>query len=128
MNILLDTHTFLWFIAGSDELTTKARELIEDENNVILLSAASLWEMAIKVGLGKLTLNEPFETLIPEQLSTNGFQILDINVSHTAKIINLPFHHRDPFDHLLNAQALTEEIPIISSDVVFDEYGVTRLW
>jgi PIN domain nuclease of toxin-antitoxin system len=84
--------------------------------------------MAIKVGLGKLTLSEPFETLIPEQLSINGIQILDINVSHAAKIINLPFHHRDPFDRLLIAQALTEEIPIISSDEVFDDYGVTRLW
>ena len=128
MNILLDTHAFLWFIAGSDELSARARELIEDENNVLFLSAASLWEMAIKVGLGKLTLNEPFETLIPEQLSTNGFQILNINVSHTAKVINLPFHHRDPFDRLLIAQAITEEIPIISSDEIFDEYGVTRFW
>lgn len=128
MNILLDTHSFLWFIAGSEELTVKARKLIENENNLILLSSASLWEIAIKVGLGKLTLSEPFETLIPEQLSMNGFQILDINVSHSAKIIDLPFHHRDPFDRLLIAQALTEEIPIISSDEIFDKYGVTRLW
>jgi PIN domain nuclease of toxin-antitoxin system len=128
MNILLDTHAFLWFIAGSDELSDKARELIEDENNRIFLSAASLWEMAIKVSLGKLTLSEPFETLIPEQLALNGLEILDITIAHTTQVANLPFHHRDPFDRLIIAQALEEQLPVISVDNAFDEYGVTRIW
>jgi PIN domain nuclease of toxin-antitoxin system len=128
MNILLDTHAFLWFIAGSDELSVTARELIEDENNRIFLSAASLWEMAIKVSLEKLTLNEPFETLIPEQLSQNGIEILNINTAHAAKIIQLPFHHRDPFDRLLIAQALVEDMSLISIDETFDAYEIKRIW
>ena len=125
---LLDTHAFLWFIAGSNELSDKARELIEDENNRVFLSAASLWEMAIKVSLEKLTLSEPFETLIPEQLALNGVEILGITVAHTTQIANLPFHHRDPFDRLIIAQALEEQMPVISVDGAFDEYGVTRIW
>lgn len=128
MNILLDTHAFLWFIAGSDELSDKAREHIEDENNRVFLSAASLWEMAIKVSLGKLTLSEPFETLIPEQLALNGVEILGITVAHTTQVANLPFHHRDPFDRLIIAQALEEQLPVISVDGAFDEYGVKRIW
>lgn len=128
MNILLDTHAFLWFIAGSENLSDKARELIEDEANHVFLSAASLWEMAIKVSLGKLTLTEPFETLIPEQLAVNGIELLAISVPHATRVASLPFHHRDPFDRLLIAQALTEEIPIISGDEAFDAYGITRLW
>lgn len=128
MNILLDTHAFLWFIAGSDELSVTARELIEDEENRIFLSAASLWEMAIKVSLEKITLSEPFETLIPEQLSQNGIEILNINTSHAAKIIQLPFHHRDPFDRLLIAQASVENMPIISIDESFDSHEVKRIW
>ena len=128
MNILLDTHAFLWFIAGSNELSDKARELIEDENNRVFLSAASLWEMAIKVSLEKLTLSESFETLIPEQLALNGVEILGITVAHTTQVANLPFHHRDPFDRLIIAQALEEQMPVISADGAFDEYGVTRIW
>ena len=128
MNILLDTHAFLWFIAGSNELSDKARELVEDENNRVFLSAASLWEMAIKVSLEKLTLSEPFETLIPEQLAINGVEILGITVAHTTQVARLPFHHRDPFDRLIIAQALEEQMPVISADATFDKYGVTRIW
>jgi PIN domain nuclease of toxin-antitoxin system len=128
MNLLLDTHTFLWFIADSDRLSQKARALIEDESNRIYLSAASLWEIAIKVSLGKLNLSEPFETFIPEQLDVNSVELLGISVSHASRVASLPFHHRDPFDRLLAAQALTEDIPILSGDEVLDAYGVTRVW
>jgi len=128
MNLLLDTHTFLWFIAGNDSLSQKARTLIEDESNRVYLSAASLWEIAIKVSLGKLALSEPFETFIPEQLDVNSVELLGISVSHASRVASLPFHHRDPFDRLLAAQALMEDIPIISADDVLDAYGVTRLW
>jgi len=128
MNILLDTHTFLWFISGSDELSEKARELIENENNRVYISAASLWEMAIKVSLQKLALSEPYETLIPEQLAINGVEILGITVAHTTKVTILPFHHRDPFDRLIIAQAMEEQWPIVSVDHVFDDYSVTRIW
>lgn len=128
MNLLLDTHTFLWFIAGSENLSPRARKLIEDEANRVFLSAASLWEIAIKVSLGKLALSEPFETLIPAQLEMNSIEMLGISVSHASQVAILPFHHRDPFDRLLVSQALTEEIPIVSADEALDTYGVARLW
>jgi len=128
MNLLLDTHAFLWFIAGNSSLSRKARATIEDENNRILLSVASLWEIAIKVSLGKITLSEPFDTLIPEHLAANGIELLDISVEHTALVATMPFHHRDPFDRLIAAQASVEDMTLISIDEVFDVYEVVRLW
>ena len=128
MRLLLDTHSFLWFVSGSPQLSTTARTLIEDASNQPFLSVASLWEMAIKVSLGKLSLGQPFETLIPQQLSLNGIALLGITISHTAVVAKLPFHHRDPFDRLLTAQAIVEQMPIVSGDSSFDAYAVTRLW
>ena len=128
MNLLLDTHAFLWFIAGDSNLSKDARSAIEDENNTCYLSVASLWEIAIKVSLGKLELTEPFETLIPEQLAENGIELLDISVEQTALVASLPFHHRDPFDRLIAAQAQTEQMTLVSADEIFDIYDVTRLW
>jgi PIN domain nuclease of toxin-antitoxin system len=128
MRLLLDTHAFLWFIMGSPNLSAEARALIEDETNERFLSAASLWEMAIKSSTGKLTLSAPFDVLIPRQLSLNGIGLLGIEVAHAAVVSTLPFHHRDPFDRLLVAQAIVESIPIVSVDTAFDIYAVTRLW
>jgi len=128
VNLLLDTHTFLWFIAGDSSLSETARSAIEDENNNRYLSVASLWEIAIKVSIDKLELSEPFETLILEQLAENGIELLDISVEHTALIASMPFHHRDPFDRLIAAQAKVEQMTLISADEVFDEYEVNRLW
>ena len=128
MKLLLDTHAFLWFVMGSDNLSVNARALIENPANENLLSVASLWEMAIKVSLGKLTLSAPFDELIPEQLKLNGIGLLNIKTDHLSLLAKLPFHHRDPFDRLLIAQAITEKIPIVSIDAAFDTYGITRLW
>lgn len=128
MKLLLDTHAFLWFIDGSPQLSTTARTLIEDGNNEVFLSVGSLWEMAIKISLGKLSLGQPFETLMPAQLALNNIELLNITLDHTAKVITLPFHHRDPFDRLLVAQALVENIPLVGVDTVFDAYRVRRLW
>ncbi len=128
MKLLLDTHTFLWFLDDSPHLSHYARKLIEDGANDVFLSAGGLWEMAIKVSLGKLSLAQPFETLIPAQLALNSIQVLGISVAHTAHIAILPFHHRDPFDRLFIAQALVEGMPIVSVDAALDAYGVTRLW
>jgi len=128
MRLLLDTHAFLWFIMGSSNLSTSARAMIEDEANESFLSVASLWEMAIKVSLGKLTLSAPLDALIPQQLSLNGIELLGIQVAHAAVVSTLPFHHRDPFDRLLIAQAVVEGMPVISADVAFDAYPVKRLW
>ena len=128
MKLLLDTHAFLWFIMGSANLSDKGRALIEDPSNENLLSVASLWEMAIKVSLGKLTLFAPFADLIPSQLNLNGIGLLNIGIDHVSLLATLPFHHRDPFDRLLIAQALTEKIPVVSIDAAFDAYGTSRLW
>ncbi len=128
MKILLDTHAFLWFIEDSPKLSIEARSAIEDGFNEPLLSVASLWEMAIKVSIGKLDLKKPFETFVPDQLELNGFDQLAISFQHIAAVAKLPFHHRDPFDRLLVAQALVEGIPLISADDLLDAYGVIRLW
>lgn len=125
---LLDTHAFLWFISGSERLSRPARELIEIPENTLLISAASLWEIAIKHGLGKLALDHPFHELIPEQLERQQIGILAIEVSHLTELLRLPLHHRDPFDRLLVAQALTEDLAIVSVDPALDPYGVRRLW
>jgi len=128
MKLLLDTHTFLWFIVGNTNLSTSARVLIENQTNEKYLSVASLWEIAIKVGVGKLTLSAPFDVLIPQQLSVNGFELLNLEVPHAAALINLPFHHRDPFDRLMIAQAIVEQMQILSIDSAFDAYQIQRLW
>jgi PIN domain nuclease of toxin-antitoxin system len=113
MRVLLDTHTFLWFVMGSAKLSDNARTLIEDPANDKVLSVASLWEMAIKVSLGKLTLSPSFDDLIPSQLSQNGIGLLNIKVDHLSLLATLLFHHRDPFDRLLIAQAVIEKIPVV---------------
>lgn len=128
MNVLLDTHAFLWFIGDDPRLTVLARETIESPDVTPFLSAASLWEMAIKISLGKLTLPQPYEVFLREQLTLNGVGILNISLQHTAAVVDLPFHHRDPFDRLLAAQAMTEDLMLISADAVFDRYPVKRLW
>ncbi|MER3404540.1 MAG: PIN domain nuclease [Chloroflexota bacterium] len=128
MKLLLDTHTFLWYIAGSPQLSTTARLLIEDPTNETFISIASLWEMAIKIGIGRLSLAAPFEVLIPQQISLNGFRVLDILINHLTRIISLLLHHRDPFDRLLIAQAMSESMSIVSADAAFDQHPVTRLW
>lgn len=122
MKLLLDTHIFLWFIMGSPHLSAENLALIEDEKNRKFISVASLWEIAIKSSIGKLNLSAPFDQLIPQQLSLNGFELLPIEIAHLATVATLPFHHRDPFDRLLIAQAITEKMPVVSSDSAFDAY------
>ncbi len=128
MRLLLDTHSFLWFIMGESKLSDQALKLIEDENTQKLVSIACLWEIAIKYSLNKLTLTEPFQTLFPKQLQVNGMDLLHITVDHLTELTKLPFHHRDPFDRLIIAQAIVENLPILSIDSVFDDYPVKRLW
>ena len=128
MNLLLDTHAFLWFIASDPRLSSQAQSLIQTPTNRRLLSMASLWEMAIKVSLGKLTLAQPFDQLIPRQLQLNQIEVLAIGLPHVAAVVAMPFHHRDPFDRLMAAQCLIEDLPIVSSDPVFDAYSVRRVW
>ena len=128
MRLLLDTHTFLWFIAGDVKLSRKAQGVIEDAANEKFVSIASLWEIAIKLSLGKLSLGGSFEVLIPQQLERNGFELLSIKVEHMAAVATLVLHHRDPFDRLLIAQAIVEGMQVVSIDNAFDAYPIARLW
>jgi PIN domain nuclease of toxin-antitoxin system len=130
VRLLLDTHAMCWYIEDDPRLTATARTLIQDASNEILVSPASYWEMAIKISLGKWQLNRPYEEFIDIGLKQYGFQILPILPAHTARLIGLPHlpGHKDPFDRLLVAQALLEQISIVSADSPLDGYGVTRLW
>jgi PIN domain nuclease of toxin-antitoxin system len=128
MRALLDTNSFLWFISGNDKLSEAAKIFISDFNNELILSTASLWEIAIKVSIGKLELLQPYGKLIPQQLEENDIDVLPITLKHLTKLIELSFHHRDPFDRLIIAQALMEKIPIISSDTIFTDYPVKLIW
>src|SRR5438874_5031314 len=114
MRVLLDTHAFLWFILDDARLSSSAKTLIEDPANDVEVSPASYWEIAIKIRLGKYTLPEPYATFMERQIAGNDFHILHIEPRHTSVLTTLPFHHRDPFDRLLVAQAMVEGIPIVS--------------
>ena len=127
MKLLLDTHTFLWFIEDSPQLSANVKNLLESDVD-LLISAASLWEIAIKTSIGKLTLTQPFDAFIPDQLRKNAIDLLPIAVSHLALVSTLPLQHRDPFDRILVAQAIIEQLPIVSIDDKLDLYGVKRVW
>jgi PIN domain nuclease of toxin-antitoxin system len=127
MKILLDTHAFLWFVNDDPQLSLAAKTLMESDVD-LLLSVASLWEISIKIGIGKLELPDLFDVFIPAQLQINEIEILPIELRHLAPLTSLPLHHRDPFDRLLIAQALVEELSIVSADKVFDRYEVSRAW
>lgn len=128
MRALIDTSTFLWFISGSGRLSEDARQYIANLENEIFLSVVSLWEIAIKTSLGKLELLRPFDQLIPEHLEQNDITVLPIQIPHLFKVINLDFHHRDPFDRLIIAQGLVEQMPVITNDAAFYQYPVQLIW
>ena len=124
--LLLDTQAFLWWVSDDARLTARARRAIARDACVV--SVASCWEMSIKASLGKLTVDGSMEKFIGGQLAANGFTLLPIALEHTSAAATLPFHHRDPFDRLLAAQAIAEELRVVSSDAVFERYGVKRVW
>ena len=128
MRILLDTHAFLWFIMGDAKLSSAARKAIENVAHEKYVSVVSAWEIAIKWSLGKLTLARPFDLLIPQEIQKNGFVWLPLEMKHLIALTALPFHHRDPFDRSLVAQALQEGMPLVSGDSTLDAYGVVRIW
>jgi PIN domain nuclease of toxin-antitoxin system len=128
MRLLLDTHTFLWFVLNDRKLSANANGHISDPNTDVLISPASYREIAIKVGLGKLDLQASYDDFMTRGIAGNDFEILPIEPKHTSLLTTLPLHHRDPFDRLVIAQALGEGMPIVSSDAAFDAYGVKRLW
>jgi len=128
MRVLLDTHVFLWWVEGDRALPAKARRVVADPANDCLFSLASAWELAIKASLGKLTLAMPVQQYVIEHLAANAFTLLGIGITHIGRVEKLARHHGDPFDRLLAAQALEENLPIISADPVFRRYGLKRIW
>ena len=125
--VILDTNAFLFFINNDRALGSKAKGLLESDAD-LLISCVSLWEISIKISIGKLTLPEPFASFIPSQIDQNEIEILPLTLPYLDRVSSLPFHHKDPFDRLIIAQALVEQLSVATSDAKFDSYGVERIW
>jgi len=128
VKLLLDTHAFLWFVTGDARFGSNARSLMEDPQTETFVSPASYWEIAIKVSIGKYRLNTDFEEFWQAGIDGNGFALLPVSIKHASVLTKLPFHHRDPFDRLLIAQAMVENANIVSADSAFGLYPVKRVW
>jgi len=128
MKYLFDTHTLLWTVTDDPQLSLKAKEIYLDAGNEILFSMASIWELAIKASLKKITFEKTLEKFIEEHVKGNNIDILKIELPHVLRVENLPFHHRDPFDRLLIAQSIENNLSLISNDSLFDKYNVKCIW
>ena len=127
MRLLLDTHAFIWFSEDAKQIDERLKKVIEKPGNDIYLSIASVWEMAIKIQLGQLKIDKSIREVIDSAI-LNGFELLPILPEHIIKLTTLGFYHRDPFDRIIIAQGLCENLYLVSKDIVFDEYGVQRIW
>ena len=127
MNVLLDTHTFIWYIEGNAKLTQKARDVIEVSGDKIYLSIISLWEIAIKTGKKQLTLQNEFDDLL-DILNSLEIEILAITFADTQIYKNLPLHHGDPFDRMIISQAINNSLTIVGCDKSFNDYPIQILW
>ena len=128
MQLLLDTHSFIWWSINSEKLSLTGQDLLFDRNNRLFLSVASVWEMQIKLQLGKLQLNPSLQELIKNQITINNLEILSIDLAHIWTLATLIHYHKDPFDRLLISQSITEIMLILSIDGIFDLYPVQRIW
>ncbi|HXE55804.1 MAG TPA: type II toxin-antitoxin system VapC family toxin [Tepidisphaeraceae bacterium] len=128
MRLLLDTHAFLWYVLDDPKLSAAAKTAINDPDTDILVSPASYWEIAIKISINKYLLSVPYEEFWRHGIGDNDFDVLPIDIAHTGALLTLPFHHKDPFDRLLVAQAIVEKIPLVSADAVLDAYPIIRVW
>jgi len=128
MNVLLDTHAFLWWVIDDPQLSDPARTIIAEPNNTIYFSVVSAWEIIIKERTGKLSLPEPPKIYIPSRLASNQFASLTVQMQHVLQVASLPDYHRDPFDRLLIAQSQTEQLPILTVDLMFSHYSVDVIW
>jgi len=128
MNALLDTHVLLWWMADDARLSKRARDLIGDRGVRLLWSAASSWELAIKVSLGKLRLPEPVESYVGRRLAQQDIHVLSVTHAHAAAVESLPPHHRDPFDRMLVAQAIQEKLVLVTPDPLVRSYDVEVAW
>lgn len=128
MRLLLDTHALIWAVDQPERLGSRARSALEDTSNDVLISAATIWEIAIKTGLGKLTLSVPYRDWMNRAIADLGATLVPITVEYADMQTTLPGHHRDPFDRMLIAQAIVEKISLVANEEMFDQYGVARLW
>lgn len=128
MIALLDTNAFLRWVEGDDKLSTRAKSCIANPDNEILISVVVAWELAIKACQGDIKLALPIDRYMASHIEANGFRLLGIELDDVAAIEALPLHHRDPFDRLLVAQAKNRKLPVVSSDRVFSDYGIKRIW
>jgi len=128
VNYLLDTHAFLWTAMDDPRLSQTARDIIRDRQNVLYLSAASVWEIAIKWSLGKLRLELVPEVFIREEMTRNSLLPLSVEIGHALRTLALPLHHHDPFDRILIAQALQEGFRLLSRDSILARYDVEVVW
>ncbi len=128
MNLLSDTHSFIWSFSNTKKLSPLAAQAFKNPTNQIFLSVASVWEMQIKIALGKMVFNDTLENILSEQQTVNGIQILPVQLSHALYLENLPPHHKDPFDRLLISQAIVENMTLVSADANVAKYQVNLLW
>ena len=128
MNLLIDTHIFLWWDSEPENIPDKVLAVLEDPDNTIWLSLVSIWEIQIKTQMGKLTLNNPLKILVQQQQQENSVQLLPIKLGHILALQPLPYHHKDPFDRLLIAQSIAENLTCVSADSVFKRYNILILW
>jgi PIN domain nuclease of toxin-antitoxin system len=128
MKLILDTHTFIWWATSADKLSSNVLALLNNADNQLILSLASVWEMQIKCQIGKLQLGKSVPTLVANQQENNHLLVLPIELSHVYALENLPGVHKDPFDRIIIAQAVVEKLPIITIDPLFDRYPVVRIW
>jgi PIN domain nuclease of toxin-antitoxin system len=127
MRLLIDTHALIWFAEGDEKLSATARCALESPDNSLWISSASIWEMAIKISIGKLVVPGGLSDF-RKRVEQGGVQLLDITGAHAERVAELPFHHRDPFDRLLVAQAELEQMSLVSQDETLDAYGGVRVW
>ena len=128
MKTLLDTHALLWLITGDKRLSETARKIFLDQENRLFFSIAGFWEICIKMSLGKLSLKSQWIETIRDEMKANTIQWLPIEMLHCAELTKLPFHHRDPFDRMLIAQAMVEDMLLLSRDSRLSDYEITRIW
>jgi PIN domain nuclease of toxin-antitoxin system len=128
VNVLVDSHPLIWSYFEPQKLSNRAAATLADPANQVFVSAASYWEIAIKISIGKLKLAESFAEFVQHAIVDNGVPIVAIEPRHAAELIQLPHIHRDPFDRIIVAQSLVEKLPVISADAVLDQYGIQRIW
>ncbi len=128
MKLLLDTHVFIWSVLEPEKLSSQIVMLISSDDNDLFLSTASIWEMQIKIGIGKLHFDNLLSEIVAQQREINELKILPIKLKHIWQLNNLPLHHKDPFDRMIISQAITENLPILTIDNIFNQYPINTIW